>query len=222
MFSPPTTTTARATGAGHAGSGYRAGRRDAGSALRDRQITAWAMAAGRGDQEAAERFVRATYDDVRRFVAHLSADVPGADDLAQETYLRALTSLARFAGRSCARTWLLSIARCVVIDRYRGAAARPRLADTADWQTAAERAQPRHVPGFDEAVAVFDVLGTMDGPRRQAFVLTQILGLSYAEAAVAADCPVGTVRSRVARARRDLTSVWRADEALRPMTGPTA
>ncbi|MDX3853490.1 sigma-70 family RNA polymerase sigma factor [Streptomyces sp. AK02-01A] len=180
------------------------------------------MAAGRGDQEAAERFVRATYDDVRRFVAHLSADVPGADDLAQETYLRALTSLARFAGRSCARTWLLSIARCVVIDRYRGAAARPRLADTADWQTAAERAQPRHVPGFDEAVAVFDVLGTMDGPRRQAFVLTQILGLSYAEAAVAADCPVGTVRSRVARARRDLTSVWRADEALRPMTGPTA
>ncbi|MFJ1578640.1 sigma-70 family RNA polymerase sigma factor [Streptomyces sp. NPDC088182] len=181
------------------------------SAHRDRQITAWALAAGTGDREAAERFVHATYDDVRRFVAHLTADVPGADDLAQETYLRALTSLAKFAGRSCARTWLLSIARCVVIDRYRGAAARPRLADTTDWQSAAERAQPRQLPGFDEGVAVFDALGALDPARRQAFVLTQVLGLSYAEAADAAGCPVGTVRSRVARARRDLTAVWLAD-----------
>ncbi|WP_446038908.1 sigma-70 family RNA polymerase sigma factor [Streptomyces sp. SID1121] len=180
---------------------------------RDERVTAWALAAGRGDREAAEHFVRATYDDVRRFVAHLSGDVPGADDLAQETYVRALTGLAKFAGRSCARTWLLSIARCVVVDRYRSAAARPRVADTTDWQLAAERAQPRHLPGFDESVAVYDLLDTMNGPRRQAFVLTQLLGLSYAEAAVAADCPVGTVRSRVARARRDLTSVWQADGA---------
>ncbi|WP_327232702.1 sigma-70 family RNA polymerase sigma factor [Streptomyces sp. NBC_01317] len=181
---------------------------------RDDRVTAWALAAGRGDREAAEHFVRATYDDVRRFVAHLSGDVPGADDLAQETYVRALTGLAKFAGRSCARTWLLSIARCVVVDRYRSAAARPRVADTTDWQLAAERAQPRHLPGFDESVAVYDLLDTMNGPRRQAFVLTQLLGLSYAEAAVAADCPVGTVRSRVARARRDLTSVWQADGAV--------
>ncbi|MFB7273049.1 sigma-70 family RNA polymerase sigma factor [Streptomyces sp. NPDC056244] len=187
--------------------------RTVGSAHRDGEITAWALAAGTGDREAAERFVRATYDDVRRFVAHLSADVPGADDLAQETYLRALTSLAKFAGRSCARTWLLSIARCVVVDRYRSAAARPRVADTADWQTAAERAQPRHLPGFDESVAVFDALDAMDPSRREAFVLTQLLGLSYAEAASAAGCPVGTVRSRVARARRDLTSVWQPDTA---------
>ncbi|MYZ40321.1 MULTISPECIES: sigma-70 family RNA polymerase sigma factor [unclassified Streptomyces] len=186
------------------------------SAHRDVEITAWALAAGTGDREAAELFVRATYDDVRRFVAHLSADVPGADDLAQETYLRALTSLAKFAGRSCARTWLLSIARCVVIDRYRSAAARPRVADTTDWQTAAERAQPRHLPGFDETVAVFDALDAMDPSRREAFVLTQLLGLSYAEAAGAAGCPVGTVRSRVARARRDLTSVWQPASAVLP------
>ncbi|MEV7681196.1 sigma-70 family RNA polymerase sigma factor [Streptomyces sp. NPDC088341] len=185
------------------------------SAHRDGEITAWALAAGGGDREAAECFVRATYDDVRRFVAHLSADVPGADDLAQETYLRALTSLAKFAGRSCARTWLLSIARCVVIDRYRSAAARPRVADTLDWQTAAERAQPRHLPGFDETVAVFDALDAMDPSRREAFVLTQLLGLSYAEAASAAGCPVGTVRSRVARARRDLTSVWQPARSSR-------
>ncbi|WP_411082480.1 sigma-70 family RNA polymerase sigma factor [Streptomyces sp. cmx-18-6] len=178
-------------------------------------MTDWALAAGGGDREAADRFVRATYEDVRRFVAYLSADVPGADDLAQETYLRAMTGLARFAGRSCARTWLLSIARRVVIDRYRTAAVRPRTADTADWQGAAERTQPRHLPGFDESVAVFDALSRLDPARRQAFVLTQMLGLSYEEAADDAGCPVGTVRSRVARARRELAGQWRTEPGER-------
>uniref|UniRef100_UPI000CD5B2CE sigma-70 family RNA polymerase sigma factor n=1 Tax=Streptomyces sp. SM11 TaxID=565557 RepID=UPI000CD5B2CE len=177
------------------------------------QITDWALAAGGGDREAADRFVRATYEDVRRFVAYLSADVPGADDLAQETYLRAMSGLARFAGRSCARTWLMSIARRVVIDRHRAAAVRPRTADTADWQAAAERAQPRHLPGFDESAAVLDALRRLDPARRQAFVLTQLLGASYEEAAAAAGCPIGTVRSRVARARRELAGQWRTEPA---------
>ncbi|MBV9024407.1 MAG: sigma-70 family RNA polymerase sigma factor, partial [Streptomycetaceae bacterium] len=99
----------------------------------DNQVTQWALAARSGGPDEVERFVQATHQDVWRFVAHLSADVHGADDLTQETYLRALTSLPRFAGRSCARTWLLSIARRVVIDSYRSAAARPRIATTDDW-----------------------------------------------------------------------------------------
>ncbi|WP_260988201.1 sigma-70 family RNA polymerase sigma factor [Streptomyces sp. CFMR 7] len=190
-----------------------------GARQNDGQITDWALAAGCGDREAADRFVRATYEDVRRFVAYLSADVPGADDLAQETYVRAMSGLARFAGRSCARTWLLSIARRVVIDRHRTAAVRPRTADTADWQGAAERAQPRHLPGFDESVAVFDALRHLDPARRQAFVLTQVVGLSYEEAADAAGCPVGTVRSRVARARRELAGQWRTEPGERGAPG---
>ncbi|GGP67062.1 RNA polymerase sigma factor [Streptomyces sindenensis] len=183
----------------------------------DGQITDWALAAGGGDREAADRFVRATYEDVRRFVAYLSSDAPGADDLAQETYLRAMSGLARFAGRSCARTWLMSIARRVVVDRHRAAAVRPRTADTADWQTAAERAQPRHLPGFEESAAVLDALRRLEPDRRRAFVLTQLLGASYEEAAAVAGCPIGTIRSRVARARRELAGHWRAEPA-----GPAA
>ncbi|MFF2847101.1 sigma-70 family RNA polymerase sigma factor [Streptomyces sp. NPDC058001] len=175
---------------------------------RDAEVTTWAIAAGLGDRRAAELFVHATYDDVRRFVAHLTADVRGADDLTQETYLRALTSLRGFAGRSCARSWLLAIARRVVVDRYRRAAARPRIAETTDWLGAADRAQPRHLPGFEESVALADALDALETGRRQAFVLTCLLGLSYAEAADALGCPVGTIRSRVARARRDLAEVW--------------
>lgn len=180
----------------------------------DAAVTAWALAARSGDADAVDRFVRATQRDVWRYVLRLSNDPQAADDLVQETYLRALRSLPRFEGRSTARTWLLSIARYTVVDRLRCNAARPRLSDTDDWQTAAELAQSRELPGFDEGVALSQLLGQLPYERREAFVLTQLLGLPYAEAALVAGCPVGTVRSRVARAREalihQLTSAERA------------
>lgn len=177
----------------------------------DEQVTAWALAAGRGDEDAMRQFVEATHADVRRFVGYLAAEGgPAAEDLTQETYLRALSSLPRFAGRSCARTWLLSIARRVVVDRYRYDAARPRVSGAADWLDVADRRQPAGLPGFDEGVALLDLLGTLDHHRREAFVLTQLLCLPYAEAARRAGCPIGTVRSRVARAREELSVMLRA------------
>jgi RNA polymerase sigma-70 factor (ECF subfamily) len=57
---------------------------------------------------------------------------------------------------------------------------------------------------FDEHLALLDLLATLSPDRREAFVATQVLGLSYAEAAEVCGCPVGTIRSRVARARNDL------------------
>ncbi|MFH8609887.1 sigma-70 family RNA polymerase sigma factor [Streptomyces sp. NPDC018029] len=174
---------------------------------RDDQITQWALAARDGDARAFEEFVQATRRDVWRFVAHLSGDLHAADDLTQETYLRALTALPGYAARSSARTWLLAIARRAVADRFRTAASRPRIADTGDWQAAAERAQPRGLPGFEEGVALLDLLETLDAPRREAFVLTQLAGLPYADAAAAVGCPIGTVRSRVARARERVSEL---------------
>ncbi|WP_328751096.1 sigma-70 family RNA polymerase sigma factor [Streptomyces sp. NBC_00285] len=167
----------------------------------DASATAWALAARAGDAVAVDHFVRALHRDVLRYVSYLSADPQAVDDLAQETFLRALGSLHRFEGRCSARSWLLSIARRAVIDGFRHAAARPRRYDGSDWQTAAERAQPRGVPGFDDGIALLDLLGALSDERREAFELTQMLGLSYEEAAAVSGCPVGTVRSRVARAR---------------------
>ncbi|AUG77924.1 RNA polymerase sigma factor [Kitasatospora sp. MMS16-BH015] len=181
----------------------------------DPTVTAWALAARSGDPAAVERFVRATRADVRRFVAHLSGEPQAADDLTQDTYLRALRSLPRFEGRSSARTWLLSIARRVVVDRYRFAAARPRLLDTEDWQGAAERAQPCALPGFEEGVALGELLDALPRERRDAFVLTALVGLPYEEVAELTGCPIGTVRSRVSRARgvliRQLAAAEQAD-----------
>lgn len=170
----------------------------------DESITAWALAARSGDADAVEQFVGALHRDVQRYVAHLCGDPQAVDDLAQDTFLRALGSLHRFEGRSSARAWLLSIARRAVIDSYRRAAARPRLTDVADWQLAVELAQPCDLPGFDDGVVLLDLLASLPDDRRDAFVLTQLLGLPYAEAAAVSDCPIGTVRSRVARARATL------------------
>jgi RNA polymerase sigma-70 factor, ECF subfamily len=174
----------------------------------DSDITGWALAARQGDRSAMEQFVRATQRDVWRFVAHLS-DVRSADDLTQETYLRALGSVHRFEGRSSARVWLLSIARRTVADHIRTAQARPRLVDLPDWQSTAELAHPVGTPGFAEGVALSDLIWSLPPDQRDAFVLTQTLGLSYADTAAICGCPIGTVRSRVARARDELVTALR-------------
>ncbi|MFI5593222.1 sigma-70 family RNA polymerase sigma factor [Amycolatopsis sp. NPDC051758] len=169
----------------------------------DQRLTTLAFDAARGDQRAFEVWVRDTQADVWRFTAHLAGSAV-ADDLTQETYARAVTALARFAGRSSARTWLLSIARRVVVDHFRARAARPQVSGQ-DWETAVESESPRRTgAGFEDVVELGLLLDQLDPERREAITLTQILGYSYTEAAEICDCPLGTVRSRVARAREDL------------------
>ncbi|MFI6408178.1 sigma-70 family RNA polymerase sigma factor [Streptomyces sp. NPDC050548] len=181
-------------------------------AAADASATAWALAARNGDPHATEHFVRALHGDVLRYVAHLSGDPQTAHDLTQDTFVRALDSLPGFEGRASARTWLLSIARRAVADSFRRAAVRPRLADAHDWQLALERAQPCGLPGFEDGIALLDLLETLPDERREAFVLTQVVGLPYDEAARFLGCPVGTIRSRVARARTALERLLREAE----------
>ncbi|WP_407939953.1 sigma-70 family RNA polymerase sigma factor [Micromonospora tarapacensis] len=161
--------------------------------------TGWALAARDGDPVAQAAFVRATQAEVWRFAAAL-VDPDSADDLTQETYLRAFRALPAFEGRSSARTWLLGIARRACADHLRTVVRRRRLDRrlTANAHT--------DVPHPDPAgqLGAADLVRRLAAERRGAFVLTQLLGLSYAEAAAVEGVPVGTIRSRVARARADL------------------
>mgnify|MGYP000853810279 FL=1 len=164
--------------------------------------TALALAAGRGDRAALAEFIRATQADVWRFVAHLAGrDV--ADDLTQEIYLRVIEALPSFEGRSSARTWLLVIARRVVVDRVRYETTRPRL---VAMDAAVADAWAVH-PDPDGDLHLAGLLGRLEPERREALVLTQLMGFSYADAARVCGCAVGTIRSRVARARADLVAV---------------
>lgn len=172
-------------------------------------VTQLAMAAGRGDQAALTRFIEATQRDVWRTVAYL-ADPASADDLAQETFLRAIKSLPRFSGRSTAKTWLLSIARRVVVDQIRYTTSRPRAAYVVDLDDVVGGLG--HGDRIEQIVELRMLLDGLDADRREALVLTQVLGMSYAEAAEVCACPVGTIRSRVARARDDLLKASRADD----------
>ncbi len=162
-----------------------------------------ADAAG-GDPLAAAAFVRATQSDVWRLCAALG-DRDSADDLTQETYLRAFGSLHRFENRSSVRTWLLSIARRVCADALRSRRRR-RLTLVRDDADLESLSRPHGADPVAEGATVADLLARLDVDRREAFVLTQVLGLPYAEAAEVAGCPVGTIRSRVARARADLVA----------------
>jgi RNA polymerase sigma-70 factor (ECF subfamily) len=170
-----------------------------------------------GDPVAAAALVRATQSDVWRLCVALG-DVQSADDLTQETYLRAFGSLHRFEGRSSLRTWLLAIARRVCADAIRTRRRRPftLVRDDAGLEALAGGDGADRV---GEGAVVTDLLDRLDADRREAFVLTQLLGLSYAEAAEVAGCPVGTIRSRVARARGDLIDALADDTRAEEATG---
>jgi RNA polymerase sigma-70 factor, ECF subfamily len=176
-------------------------------------VTRDALAARAGDQAAAARFVRATQAEVWRLVAHLGGrDV--ADDLTQETYLRAFGSLPRFAGRASARTWLLTIARRVCADHVRAAVRARRHAPAP--------APEPYRGDISDQVVLRTLLEALPAPRREAFVLTQLLGLGYEEAAAVCGCPVGTIRSRVARARDDLVHALAPGTREIPPANPSA
>lgn len=176
----------------------------------DEAVTALALAAAAGNARALEKFVKATQQDVWRFVAYLS-DVPSADDLTQETFLRAIGAIRRFSGRSSARTWLLAIARRVVADHVRHIQSRPRTAHGADPEQLLNRDRPDR--GFEDLVEVTTMIANLTADQREALLLTQLLDLSYADAAAVCGCPIGTIRSRVARARSALLAGLDLDEA---------
>ncbi|MEP1123271.1 MAG: sigma-70 family RNA polymerase sigma factor [Ilumatobacter sp.] len=166
-----------------------------------------------GDGRALERFVAETQGDVWKLCRYLG-DARDADDLAQEVYERAVRSLHRYRAEGPARGWLLTIARRVCVDHARRAQRRRRR-DAAVFDDAVAGDGVGTLTSIDAAdrVALDDVLEALSDDRRAAFVLTQVLGMHYDEAAEVLDCPVGTIRSRVARARMDLVEMMTDDTA---------
>lgn len=161
-------------------------------------------AAKEGDNVAVAELVRRTQAVLFRACAALGS--PGEEeDLVQETYLRALRSMSSYRGDAPVQVWLLSIARHVCADHVRRRQRQRRLVDRIVQYTTV-RGEP--APEFSN-----DLLDVLDRDRREAFVLTQLIGLTYDEAALAIGCPVGTIRSRVSRARSDLLQATQHSQA---------
>jgi len=166
-----------------------------------------------GDRGALERFVAETQGDVWKLCRYLG-DARDADDLAQEVYERAVRSLHRYRAEGPARGWLMTIARRVCVDHTRRAQRRRRR-DAAVLDDIVAGGGVGTLTSIDAAdrVALDDVLEGLTDDRRDAFVLTQVLGMHYDEAADVLGCPVGTIRSRVSRARLDLVEMMTDDTA---------
>lgn len=178
-------------------------------------VTRLALQARDGDELSLAGFVRATQADVRRLAVHL-VDAESADDVVQEVYLRAIPALARYRADAPARTWLLGIGRRTCADVIRRRTRRRRLWARAVSQPDAAGESGTAAPSG--MVELDTLIAGLEPGRRDAFVLTQVLGLPYAEAAEVMGVQVGTVRSRVARARSDLLGAM-ADEAATGASG---
>lgn len=166
----------------------------------DDPLRRYAEAAAEGDNVAVGELVRRTQQAVWQLCAVLGS--PGeTEDLVQETYLRAVRALPRFRGEAPVRLWLLSIARRTCADHVRRRQRQRRLLERLEVEAAGRRP-----PSADDELSrsTIGLLAHLDRDRREAFVLTQLTGLSYEEAAAVVGCPIGTIRSRVARARADL------------------
>lgn len=169
----------------------------------DTMSDAAAALAARGDAEAFETLCRLLQDDVWRYCWALLGDPALAEEAAQETFVRAVKAIRRFRGDCPARVYLLVLARrsCASLLRREQRHARTRPLQPGDEPAVGS-------PGG--AVETALLLQSLHVDLRQAFILTQVLGLSYAEAAAVCGCPIGTVRSRIYRAREQLVAAFDA------------
>lgn len=159
-----------------------------------------ALRARDGDRVALEGFLRLVQTDVWRTCRYL-VDAQSADDLGQEVLVRVVGSLHRLTPDHQVRGWVLGIARHVCLDEIRRRQRRRRV------DSAVVDLRPVASTDIDSDIAMRDLIEHLHPERREAFVLTQVIGLSYEEAASLCDCPIGTIRSRVARARIDLRTL---------------
>ncbi|NDG67086.1 MAG: RNA polymerase sigma factor, partial [Actinobacteria bacterium] len=114
------------------------------------------------------------------------------------------------------RAWTLGIARHTCLDEIRRRQRRRKL------QKDYEGTRPVLVSADDSSLDLRELIAHIDADRRDAFVLTQLVGLSYEEVAEMCECPIGTVRSRVARARLDLRTLMNASHEAGTFPPPQA
>lgn len=159
-------------------------------------------AAQSGDRGALSALITQIEPDIRRLVL-LLGDADATDDLVQDAMERIISGLDRFRGDGPFLNWVRQITRWTCADSARR---RARIRHRDDRLARDTVTAETPVAESSGATELGELIEGLDGDRRDAFIATQILGLSYAEAAAVLDCPIGTVRSRVARARVDLIS----------------
>lgn len=165
-------------------------------------------AAAAGDEAAFATLVRSGQAHVWRFLCHLVGDPDAAADLTQETFVRVHRALPGFRFESRFTTWIFRIARNVAVDEGRRTARRERT----------RRLDVRRDEGGSDPATASELRAAVDAlpdALREPFLLVEVFGLRYREAAEVLGVPAGTVKSRMFRARAELVAWYREgrDEA---------
>ena len=174
----------------------------------DRPLVA---AAAAGDRGAFEELVRRHQTRIVNYAMAIVKDPADAEDVAQETFIRAYRSLARFRGDSSFKTWLYTIATNAARTGLERRGRRGRVEDgSLDDETGPLAAAdvPAGEADAETALvrreAIDRALAALPADLRVAVVLRDVEGLDYKEIAAATGAPIGTVESRIFRARRRL------------------
>jgi RNA polymerase sigma-70 factor, ECF subfamily len=177
-----------------------------------------------GDVKAFEMLVVKYQRRIERLIGRMVRDVDLVPDIAQETFIRAYRAIPQFRGESAFYTWLYRIAvntaKKALVDLKRDpiVTESARLAKDDDDETSRIESELSHGETPDAMLASKEIANAVNASiealsedLRQAITLREIEGLSYEEIAEVMDCPIGTVRSRIFRAREAIA------QRLRPL-----
>jgi RNA polymerase sigma-70 factor (ECF subfamily) len=177
---------------------------------------------GDGDHDRARRFRDAALphlDDVFTFAHYLMRNVADAEDAVQECYLRALRHFDSYHGPAM-KPWLLAILRNVCNSEFARRATQPAPSECDEGEQSANELplwqEPQPSPEAEllrrrDDEAIRRLVAALPQPFRETVVLRDINNLSYREIADVAGVPVGTVMSRLARARSMLRAAWNVE-----------
>ncbi len=176
-----------------------------------------------GDKRAFELLVEKYQRKLGRLLSRFIRDPAEVEDVAQESFIKAYRALPSFRGESAFYTWLYRIgintAKNFLVSQGRRAPTTTEFdSEEAEGFEAADQLRDINTPenmlmSKQVAEAVNKVMDTLPEELKTAITLREIEGLSYEEIADMMDCPIGTVRSRIFRAREAIA------EKLRPMLG---
>lgn len=174
----------------------------------------------KGDKKAFDLLVLKYQQKVANIISRYIHDSSEVFDVSQEAFIKAYRALPKFRGDSAFYTWLYRIAINTAKNHLAAKGRRPPADDveaaTAEQLDSGARLKefdtPEHLLLQDEiARTIRDALNELPDDLRTAISLRELEGLSYEEIAQAMDCPIGTVRSRIFRARDAI------DKKLRPL-----
>jgi RNA polymerase sigma-70 factor (ECF subfamily) len=176
----------------------------------------------KGDKRAFDLLIQKYQHRIVSLVSRYVSDFSEAQDVAQEAFIKAYRAIGRFRGESAFYTWLYRIAINTAKNWIVAKNRRPPASDIdavdAEQYSMSSRLQETSTPENEllrEEIerTVYGTIASLPEDLRTAIMLREMDGMSYEEIATTMECPIGTVRSRIFRAREAI------DEKLKPLIG---